>query len=228
MWVSILVQQFRDKFYFLGNDVTVEDNVDIALVNKTHIGNKVTIRQYSCLVGNAFGNRNQQLRIKIGDRSYIGRYTILESFNQVIIDEDVLIGPRVYISDSQHEYSNPNIPIDLQYFQSDNNTVTIQRGAWVGAGATIVGDLTVGYGSVIGANSVVTSDVPSHCVVIGNPAMVLKIYHYKKKEWIKPSSDEEFLEICKERGDFLGYDNQYILESLKKQIEEGKIKLLDQ
>lgn len=210
-----MLEEYREKFLFLGKGVKAEGNVTVNRPDKVWLGDKVTLRQNACLAQTK-GREEQKLRIKIADRSFVGRNSMLESFNQIILEEDVMLGPFVYISDSRHEYDNPFIPIRYQGFQSFENVLTIKRGAWIGAGAIILGDITIGCGSVIGANSVVSVDIPSHCVVMGHPARIYKIYHYKKKEWIVPDTEDQFLEVMETRGEFPGYDNKMILDYIHK------------
>ncbi|MFZ5753274.1 MAG: acyltransferase [Bacillota bacterium] len=206
----------NEQFLFLGKNVKVETGINIALPSKTWIGNNVEIKRDVLFGIHPFGNAKQKMRIKVDDRTFIGQRVIIESYNQVIIEEDVMIASGVYISDSQHEYRNPQVPPIYQGTQSINNVLVIQRGVWIGHSATVLGNIVLGYGSVIGANCVVTTDIPSHCVVYGNPARILKIYHYQKQEWIKPQYDEELIEILQERGEFRGYNDKLILQSLSR------------
>jgi len=53
--------------------------------------------------------------------------------------------------------------------------VIIEDNVWIGEKASIMPDVHIGYGSIVGANAVVTRDVPPYCVVIGNPAKIVKI-----------------------------------------------------
>ena len=52
--------------------------------------------------------------------------------------------------------------------------IVIEDGAWIGAGATVLDGVRVGRGAVVGANAVVSRDVPQHTVVVGIPARVVK------------------------------------------------------
>lgn len=211
----------NNKFTYLGSNLSVEDGVVINNSTKTWIGNNVRLCSGALLTAtHSKGNEQQRLRIKIEDRSFIGRNVILESFNQIIIKEDVMIAARAYLSDSQHEYGNANIPPIYQGLQDVNNVLEVQRGAWIGHSATLIGNITIGCGSVIGANSVVNFDVPSHCVVFGNPARVLKIYHYSLGEWIKPQTEDELINILETRGEFKGYDDRVIVEALRSEVSK--------
>nr|WP_281378906.1 acyltransferase [Paenibacillus phyllosphaerae] len=130
-----------------------------------------------------------------------------------------MIAARAYLSDSQHEFSNSLIPPAYQGAEAVDHILTIQRGAWIGHAATVLGNITIGYGSVVGANSVVTFDIPSHCVVAGNPASVLKLYDYSESKWVRPQTDEELLQVLTTRGTFDGYDDKHILEAIKSQAQ---------
>jgi acetyltransferase-like isoleucine patch superfamily enzyme len=62
--------------------------------------------------------------------------------------------------------------------------VEIGSGSWIGENACIIG-AKVGENSVIGANSVVTKDIPDYCVAVGIPARVIRKYNREKKVWEK-------------------------------------------
>jgi acetyltransferase-like isoleucine patch superfamily enzyme len=91
----------------------------------------------------------------------------------VIIEEDVRISFGCRISDTdghprQADLRAQNAPVDLR----DIRPVRICRYAWIGNGSHIMKGVTIGEGAVIGANSVVISDVPPYCLAMGNPAEV--------------------------------------------------------
>jgi acetyltransferase-like isoleucine patch superfamily enzyme len=117
----------------------------------------------------------------------IGRRCMISAKNRVHLEEDVLFGPSVLITDHSHEFSDPEMPIHAQGL-TDGGTVLIERNCWLGHGAAVIctsGDLSVGRNSIIGANSVVTSSVPPFSVVTGNPARVVRRYDRRSGEWVK-------------------------------------------
>ena len=71
--------------------------------------------------------------------------------------------------------------------------VVIGKDVWIGANAIILPGVTIGDGCVIGAGSVVTTDLPPHCVVVGNPARVIKTIIQS------PDGTKEFLPAAKNR-----------------------------
>ena len=100
------------------------------------------------------------------------------------IGKDVLIGPNVYISDRSHQYKDVDVPIKMQGYYTRGN-LKIGNGTWIGIHACVIGNVEVGKGCVIGANAVVTKNIPDYCVVVENPARIVKRYDFKEKKWIK-------------------------------------------
>jgi acetyltransferase-like isoleucine patch superfamily enzyme len=120
--------------------------------------------------------------IKICKEANIGRRAVIGCGNYVEIGEKALIGPNVYINDHQHEYRDVLTPIVDQGLTCPR-TIKIGPGAWVGMNSVVMAN--VGTQSVIGANSVVTRDIPDYCVAVGAPARVIKTYDFKKMCWKK-------------------------------------------
>lgn len=99
--------------------------------------------------------------------------TSISAVDRVEIEEDVGIARGCYISDHSHGFTDPDTPIRDQPIDRVA-PVLIRRGAWLGQNCVILPGVTVGRGSVIGANSVVRSDVPDRTVVAGSPARVIR------------------------------------------------------
>ena len=134
------------------------------------IGPRVRIRPYAqlealCAPGD--------VRLTIGAGTYIGAFSRITALGGVEIGNDCMFADRVYVSDTGHEYEDPEVPIIDQPLRV-NRRVEIGDGAWIGIGAAIVGNVRIGRNAVVGANAVVTSDVPDHTVVAGNPARVVR------------------------------------------------------
>jgi galactoside O-acetyltransferase len=83
------------------------------------------------------------------------------------------MGPEVYIYTQNHEFTRIDIPMDQQGW-SDEKPVVIEDDVWIGSRVTILGGVTIGRGSIIGASSVVTKSCPPYSIVAGNPAQVVK------------------------------------------------------
>jgi carbonic anhydrase/acetyltransferase-like protein (isoleucine patch superfamily) len=110
--------------------------------------------------------------LSIGDRCVIGRGSHIVAHQSVDIGDDVWTGPYVYITDQNHGYSDPDVPIGRQL--PVNRAVSIGAGSWLGAGAIVLPGARIGRNVVIAAGSVVRGEVPDRCVVAGVPAKVVR------------------------------------------------------
>ena len=123
--------------------------------------------------------------LKIGNGCVFGYNNHITSVRSVLIGNNVLTANNVYISDNFHSYENTELPIMHQPIQF-KKMVVIGDGAWIGENACIIG-ATVGRNSVIGANAVVTRDIPDYSVAVGMPAVVIRQFDLKLKKWIEIS-----------------------------------------
>lgn len=112
--------------------------------------------------------------VRIGKGSEIGERCRISIANSLEIGEKVLLSPNVYITDCDHEYRNVEVPVIDQGIVQKGQKVSIGEGSYIGINAVIVGNVNIGKHCVIGANSVVTKDVPDYCVAVGGPARVIK------------------------------------------------------
>jgi acetyltransferase-like isoleucine patch superfamily enzyme len=110
--------------------------------------------------------------VVIGDRCLIGRNSGIVGHFSVEIGNDVWTGHHVYVTDQNHGYEDPTRPISLQ--TQPERAVRIGDGSWIGHGAVILPGVTIGRHVVVGANSVVTSDIPDFSVAVGSPARVIR------------------------------------------------------
>lgn len=110
--------------------------------------------------------------LSVGANTYIGRFVTFSCMNEVRIGSNVMIADRVYIGDNLHGYSDRQIPIKDQYMFSPG-PVTIGDDSWLGINVSVMPNVKIGKHCVIGANSVVTHDVPDYHVAAGVPAKIL-------------------------------------------------------
>ena len=92
-------------------------------------------------------------------------------------------GPRVLIGDAYHDYRDPDTAGADQPMSSPR-PVVIGSGAFLGVGSVILPGVTIGERACIGANAVVTSDVPRNAVVVGSPARVIKRWDDDSERWV--------------------------------------------
>lgn len=121
-------------------------------------------------------------KLDIADRVSIGRFAFITVTNNASIGAATILSERVYLSDTDHRYDDPNAPIMYQGLHAGGE-LSIGEHCWVGIGACII-NCKVGRHCVVGANAVVTRDVPDYSVVAGNPAKVVKKYDFNKNKWV--------------------------------------------
>jgi serine acetyltransferase len=122
--------------------------------------------------------------LQIGNGCVIGRGSHLVAHHSIVIGDDVFTGPNVYITDQNHNYTDPDMPIGRQW--PSNTAVSIGSGSWLGAGAIVLPGARIGRNVVVAAGSVVRGAVPDRCVVAGVPAKVVREY-VTGDGWSRPS-----------------------------------------
>lgn len=138
------------------------------------IGNRVFIGPGSWLQ-TLPEDHNSSVAMVLGDGTSIAGGCVISAVRQVILEEEVLVARNVYISDHMHKYTDINTSILCQGLDKIR-PVRVKKGAWLGQNVVVCPGVTIGQGAVIGANSVVTRDVPDFSVAAGAPARVVKTY----------------------------------------------------
>jgi maltose O-acetyltransferase len=110
-------------------------------------------------------------RLSVGNNVYLG-YNCYYGQGDIVIKDNVLIGPFVSITASNHTISEKDGSYRDGSFKA--KTITIEENVWVGAHVCILAGVKIGERSLIAAGSIVTKDVPSGTVVAGCPAKVIK------------------------------------------------------
>jgi abequosyltransferase len=123
----------------------------------------------------------------IGNGSNIGRRSVISATNGIFIHENVLFAPGVFVTDHNHKYSDPDLPISQQGTTSGGKIV-IERNCWLGYGSMVLSgtnEVVLGRNSVVGAYSVVTKSCPPNSVLVGNPARVVKRFDPASGTWTR-------------------------------------------
>lgn len=175
----------------------IDPSCDVRGIEKIKFDNNVVI-QKDCWINIAYINTEQYM-IEFGEGSNIGRRSTISASNKIIFGKNVLLGPNVLISDHNHEYRDINIPTIYQGIDSMENCINIGDETWIGANSVVIGNVKIGKHCVIGSNSVVTKDIPDYCVVVGNPAKVIKAFDTELDIWKRVSNSKE-LDIILSKG----------------------------
>ncbi len=113
--------------------------------------------------------------IRIGKRCWIQQGCTFFDRGGITIGNDVFIAPKVNLITINHDSDPENRSATY------GRPIVIEDKVWIGINSTILPGVTVGYGSIVGANSVVTHDVSPYTVVGGNPAKFIKEIRLKKQ-----------------------------------------------
>lgn len=125
-----------------------------------------------------------------GDNFQMNDYVHITARESVIIGNNVLFASKIYISDCSHgsysgnEFdSNPDtIPLDRLLL---TKPVVINDNVWLGEFVSVLPGVTIGKGTIVGANSVVSKSLPPYVIAVGSPAKAIKKYNFKSQRWEK-------------------------------------------
>ncbi|MDR1678858.1 MAG: acyltransferase [Prevotellaceae bacterium] len=116
----------------------------------------------------------------LGENIYIGPDSILSLEGKLTIESGTIIGPRLKVHTSNHNYESNMLPYNDECIVKN---VHIGQNVWIGADVSIMPGVEIGEGCVVAACSVITENIPPYSVVGGNPAKLIKyrdIENYKK------------------------------------------------
>lgn len=176
------------EYISIGEGTSFQDNLylaawDINYVTDRFLHHSGIIEEKGFDSKKLNGNQKQTVYIQhlkpeiiIGKDCNFGAFNHITCCNRIVIGDRLLTGKWVTISDNNHGDTdlrtlmcNPSLrPIVCK------GSVVIGCDVWIGEGAKILSGVTIGDGAVIAAGSVVTRNVPSYCVVGGNPARIIK------------------------------------------------------
>ena len=170
------------QFKYYGGGSFIKSPLRIDGARNISIGQNVCVNKHTWLACLPLtGHKNPHL--KISDGCVIGTFNHIYATQGIVLEDYVLTADKVYISDNGHRYEDIDAPVISQPVKQ-LGTIRIGTGSWLGENVCVVG-ASVGKHCVIGANSVVTNDIPDYCVAVGAPAHVEKRYDFEKKEWVK-------------------------------------------
>lgn len=176
--------------YNFGKNVDLREGYRFACPEGICIGERTSIQKDAWMLL-PYNNFDGEPRIIIGAGCDIGYRCSISAANSVILEKNVIIAANVHITDHNHEYKEIGIPIMQQGISSFTNQVVIGRGSWLANNVVIAGNVRIGKGCVIAANSVVTHDIPDYCVAAGAPARVVKMFDVKTGKWVSIHDNQE-------------------------------------
>lgn len=169
----VRIDKDRASHITLGRNMTVMHNVLLRSIRigtecppaEIRVGEKTILKEDAELMARSG-------RLTIGARCGVGRRSRLVATEATLsIGDYSRLAQDVFITTTNHVFSNPELPISSQGRRSAS--VNIGRDVWVGAKSTVLPGVTIGDGAVVAAGAVVTHDVPSLAIVGGVPARVI-------------------------------------------------------
>ena len=177
LYNKLYTERMKKVFASVGDNAYIMSNIYVRGGQKIIIGNNfycywgVRIETYSCHNGMKFNPK-----IIIGNNVSINPDCHIGAINRIEIHDGVLMASRVFITDHFHGKINREelLVSPQKRILFAKGTVIIKKNAWLGEGVAVMPGVTIGENSVIGANAVVTKDIPDNSIAVGIPAKVIK------------------------------------------------------
>jgi acetyltransferase-like isoleucine patch superfamily enzyme len=182
MWINRLIETIRLKKIIknircLGGGCTFQSGFRIKGACYIEIGNNCYFGE-SCRIEawDEYNDKTFKPSIVFGNNVHINSTCHIGAINLVKIGDDCLFGSHVLIIDHSHGRNDVK-EMDIHPSERDlysKGPIIIEERCWIAENAVILPNVHIGKCCVIGANSVVTKDIPDYSVAVGNPAVVVK------------------------------------------------------
>lgn len=123
--------------------------------------------------------KQKKMLITLGDNCHVGPWNNFSAINGIHIGNGFLSGRWVTLMDNNHGLCNSYEDLETDPAERglySKGPIIIGKNVWLGDKVTVLGGVTIGDGCVVGANSVVTHDLPSHSICVGAPAKAIRIF----------------------------------------------------
>lgn len=135
---------------------------------------ELILEQNTMILAGSYITASNDAKISIGQNSYISQEVIINSRYSIEIGRNVLIGYQVMMMDYDAHTIHQDSDQQQEPKTNRKKGIVINDNVWIGAKVTILKGVTIGAGSVIGANSCVVSDIPENSIAVGNPAKIVR------------------------------------------------------
>ena len=173
--LSVAAERLRRAWAFASLSVRIEGSLDPSVVvlgcPEVHGTGRITLGRNLFLYPGLYLETQQSGSLSIGDDVVISRGTHIVAFDRITIGAKSMIGEYVSIRDANHNFGDGQ---DIRTSGYSTRSIDIGRNVWIGRGAAILAGVRIGDHAVVGANAVVTRDVPAGAIVGGVPARLLK------------------------------------------------------
>lgn len=162
-------------------DIRNKKNIDLGRNLTTGIGCRI-----ECFPINDAG----EVVLKFGENVQMNDYVHITAAKSVEIGDNVLMASKIYISDCSHgSYlgdSNDSSPLTSPIDRPLSvKPVKIENNVWLGEYVSVLPGVTIGQGTIVGANSVVSKSLPPNVIAVGAPAKPIKKFNFETNQWEK-------------------------------------------
>jgi len=162
----------------VGKGSYVDKTVHVLGWDNLLIGDNTSIGEYTCFNINL----RDQLRLRIGDNCFIGRRNFFSTGDFIELGDYCLTGPNCSFLNAGHVTDSPFVPYIVSGIESYGR-LEIGTNCWLTSNVTVIGGLTIGFGSIVGSNSLVTESIPPLAIAMGMPARVTKLFDQNTGNW---------------------------------------------
>lgn len=177
IWDRLYSYALARRFRTVGRNCFIE--YPAVILGEKHISLGDNFHSYARLRLEAYDRHRDSVFkpcVSIGDNVSINYDCHIACINLVAIGDAVLIGSKVHITDHSHGHAAVEALATPPAWRPlvSKGPVIIEDNVWIGEGAVVLPGVTIGANSIIGANAVVTKDIPGNCVAAGVPAQVIR------------------------------------------------------
>jgi lipopolysaccharide O-acetyltransferase len=172
-------------------DLSIDSSARIIGLSNIKLGKNFTAGKH-LWIESVLSHRNNQYNplLVIKDNVSVSDFVHIGATNYIEIGNNVLLASNIYISDHNHGFysgTSHSLPTEAPNYRevSCNCRTIIEDNVWIGEMVCVLPGVRIGHGSVIGAGSIVTKDIPENCIAVGNPARVIKKYDFTCNQWLE-------------------------------------------
>lgn len=185
--IKLVLSYINTKFFYtksrlirLPFDIRNSSSIDLGIGLTTGVGCRIE----------AFPKIKENIVLQFGKNVQINDYVHITAMESVKIGNNVLLASKIYISDCSHgsycgneNDSHPNsTPAERPLFVK---AVHIEDNVWLGEFVSVLPGVTIGKGTIVGANSVVAKSLPAYVIAVGTPAKPIKKFNFETSRWEK-------------------------------------------
>lgn len=189
----------------IGNNSYIDPSTQVVGWKHIRIGENSIISEDTWF--NVNHREVDNISIVIGDYCFVGKRNFFTSGNLIKIGDYCLTGINCSFLGSGHIFDSPFLPY-ITAGTTDKGVIEIGSNCWLGANVTVLKNIKIGYGSIIGAGSVINRNIPPLSVVVGNPCRVIKRFDMQQQSWVEAKNysqdneqylltEDEYLKIIK-------------------------------